>query len=197
MPQIKNIVETAFNAIKDVVNIVWNIFENLLLPILKLLWKFIEPTFPLIGTIIKTAFDIVIKVVEGVISVFETVTSVISTAVGWLTDWNDKDVKDKNVNMNTNYTSSGGGMTGGIPKYASGTDFHPGGMAIVGENGAELINLPRGSSVKTAEETANMRGVNISFEGANFSVRNDNDIKEIAKELGDYINSAGRRRGYA
>ena len=128
---------------------------------------------------------------------FDKVTAAIKTAWDWLTKWNDKDAKDKNVNVKTNYTSSGGGMTGGIPKYASGTDFHPGGMAIVGENGAELINLPRGSSVKTAEETANMRGVNISFEGAQFSVRNDNDIKEIAKELGDYINSAGRRRGYA
>ena len=146
MPQIKNIVETAFNAIKDVVNIVWNIFENLLLPILKLLWKFIEPTFPLIGTIIKTAFDIVIKVVEGVISVFETVTSVISTAVGWLTDWNDKDVKDKNTTVHTNYTSSGGGRMGGIPRYASGTDFHPGGMAIVGKS---LPTLNRAKSVKS------------------------------------------------
>lgn len=129
---------------------------------------------------------------------FEAVTGAIKTAWEWLTKWNDKDAKDKNVNVKTNYTSSGGGMTGGVPRYASGTDYHPGGMAIVGEKGAELINLPRGSSVKTADETASMMGgVNISFEGANFSVRNDNDIKTLAKELGDYINSAGRRRGYA
>jgi len=37
--------------------------------------------------------------------------------------------------------------SGGIATYASGTPFHPGGMAIVGERGPELVNLPRGSSV--------------------------------------------------
>lgn len=34
-----------------------------------------------------------------------------------------------------------------LPGYASGTDFHPGGLAIVGEKGPELVNLPRGSQV--------------------------------------------------
>lgn len=33
------------------------------------------------------------------------------------------------------------------PAYASGTDFHPGGLAWVGEQGRELVNLPRGSQV--------------------------------------------------
>jgi len=92
---------------------------------------------------------------------FDKVTAAIKTAWDWLTKWNNKDVKDKNTTVHTNYTSSGGGITGGIPKYANGTDFHPGGMAIVGEKGPELItNLPRGSSVKTASETANMMGNN-------------------------------------
>ena len=34
-----------------------------------------------------------------------------------------------------------------VPQYAKGTGYHSGGMAIVGENGPELVNLPRGSSV--------------------------------------------------
>ncbi|WP_353474782.1 hypothetical protein PVT71_14530 [Salipiger sp. H15] len=34
-----------------------------------------------------------------------------------------------------------------IPGYASGTNFHPGGLAMVGEQGAELVDLPRGSKV--------------------------------------------------
>lgn len=35
----------------------------------------------------------------------------------------------------------------GFPAYANGTDFHRGGMAIVGERGPEIVNLPRGSRV--------------------------------------------------
>lgn len=37
--------------------------------------------------------------------------------------------------------------SGGIGLFASGTDSAPGGMAIVGEKGPELINLPKGSQV--------------------------------------------------
>lgn len=38
-------------------------------------------------------------------------------------------------------------MEYGIPGHASGTDFHPGGLAIVGEEGPELVMLPRGTRV--------------------------------------------------
>jgi len=39
------------------------------------------------------------------------------------------------------------GSLGRTPQYASGTSYHPGGAAIVGEVGPELVNLPRGSQV--------------------------------------------------
>jgi hypothetical protein len=35
----------------------------------------------------------------------------------------------------------------GIPGFAGGTNFAPGGLAVVGERGPELVNLPRGSQV--------------------------------------------------
>lgn len=48
----------------------------------------------------------------------------------------------------------GGGGTGGdpwaglrIPTFAKGTDFAPGGLSLVGEQGPELVNLPRGAQV--------------------------------------------------
>lgn len=40
--------------------------------------------------------------------------------------------------------------------YATGTLYHPGGLAMVGENGRELIDLPRGSRVYTNRETENV-----------------------------------------
>ena len=53
--------------------------------------------------------------------------------------------------------------TGSIPAYAKGTSFHSGGTALVGEKGPELVNLPRGSQVKTASETARITGGNSSI----------------------------------
>jgi tape measure domain-containing protein len=40
-----------------------------------------------------------------------------------------------------------------IPGFAVGTNYAPGGLALVGEKGPELVNLPRGSKVSTANET--------------------------------------------
>jgi len=41
-------------------------------------------------------------------------------------------------------------------QYARGTSNHPGGLAIVGEEGPELVDLPAGSAVSTASETSAM-----------------------------------------
>jgi phage-related tail protein len=39
------------------------------------------------------------------------------------------------------------GASNKTPAYADGTSFHPGGLAMVGERGPELVNLPRGAQV--------------------------------------------------
>jgi|GEM_PF-2672389 len=48
--------------------------------------------------------------------------------------------------------------TPSIPGYANGTNFAPGGLALVGELGPELVNLPRGSQVTTNRELRSMAG---------------------------------------
>ena len=40
-----------------------------------------------------------------------------------------------------------------LPRFARGTNYAPGGLALVGEEGPELVNLPRGSKVSTAADT--------------------------------------------
>ncbi len=48
--------------------------------------------------------------------------------------------------------------TGPQNRFAVGTRNAPGGMALVGERGPEMISLPRGSQVLPAAQTANMMG---------------------------------------
>tara|TARA_R110000851_G_scaffold32845_4_gene87843 strand:- start:5869 stop:10632 length:4764 start_codon:yes stop_codon:yes gene_type:complete len=43
---------------------------------------------------------------------------------------------------------------GGVPSYAVGTDYHPGGLAYVHKD--EMINMPQGSSVSTVSQTSRM-----------------------------------------
>ena len=51
--------------------------------------------------------------------------------------------------LSSSLSGLGGGLFGflHIPGFAGGTMSAPGGLAIVGENGPELVNLPRGSQV--------------------------------------------------
>jgi hypothetical protein len=44
-------------------------------------------------------------------------------------------------------------VSGYADQFAMGTDFAPGGRALVGENGPEVVNIPRGSSVIPAHRT--------------------------------------------
>jgi hypothetical protein len=61
------------------------------------------------------------------------------------------------------------GLFGGpsVPHFASGTDYAPGGLSVAGENGPELINLPRGAQVFNASKTAAMLGMAANNGAAN------------------------------
>ena len=49
------------------------------------------------------------------------------------------------------------------PKFAAGTGFSPAGIALVGERGPELVQLPQGAKVKTAGETRSAMGNTFHF----------------------------------
>ena len=43
-----------------------------------------------------------------------------------------------------------------LPQFATGTQYFSGGAAIVGEHGAELVQLPSGSKVTSTDKTKQM-----------------------------------------
>ena len=86
-----------------------------------------------------------------------------------------------------------------IPQYANGTSNHPGGMALVGEQGPELVNLPRGSSVTNNTTTSKMGGNSISVQGDSISINISGggspiDIWEQIKPKLDQYNRRKRER---
>lgn len=71
--------------------------------------------------------------------------------------------------------------------FAVGTRFAPGGLALVGERGPELVNIPRGSQVIPAAQTANMLGgVGQSIEV--FGILRGQDIYFSNKKYGQTYN---------
>jgi hypothetical protein len=150
MPTFKAIFNTVFGAIWDIASQVWHIFTDNLLPILKALYEFIEPTFPIIGEIIKAAFDVIVGIVQTAVDIFDTLTSGIKTAIDWLKKWNSMDAKEKNV--------SGGHPVNDYDHYASGTNDARGGWSVVGEEGPELLYVPKHSKVIPNDEMNSMGG---------------------------------------
>lgn len=84
--------------------------------------------------------------------------------------------------VGTSYSSYNGNS------YATGTNYHTGGLAMVGEFGRELVNLPRGTQVSTNRQTENvMSGLggnsgttntyHITIDASN--VREFNDVIEM------------------
>ena len=72
-------------------------------------------------------------------------------------------------------------LANNVRGYASGTHFAPGGMALVGEMGPELVNLPRGSQVIPNPQLGSAVTVNVTVEG---SVVAERDLAQrIRQEL--------------
>ncbi len=83
-----------------------------------------------------------------------------------------------------------------IPKLAEGGTITTAGAAIVGEAGAELLELPRGARVTPLTGNKGLATeVNNNFNIANLTVREEADIKKIAREL--YKLQNNRRGGVA
>lgn len=79
-----------------------------------------------------------------------------------------------------------------IPTFAKGTNWFGGGIALVGEEGPELVNLPSGSSVKTANETRTILqnknpdvSVNVHIHGNFYG--NDKAADELGEKIVDKV----------
>ena len=80
------------------------------------------------------------------------------------------------------YNKRTGNFDGRYGRNAGGTDFWRGGLTWVGEAGPELVSLPRGSQISTAQESREMAGTtiyNITIDAKN--VKEFNDIVRMCK----------------
>jgi phage-related protein len=115
--------------------------------------------------------------------------SAINTIIGW---WN-------NLSFSINIPDGIPGLpdsfsinTPNLPYLARGTASFRGGLAVVGERGPELVNMPRGTSVTPAGRTADLLGggVNVIVQGNLFG-----DARAIARELERLLRAEERRSG--
>lgn len=85
-----------------------------------------------------------------------------------------------------------------VGRNAAGTNYWGGGYSLVGEHGPELVELPKNSKVHNNTNTNKMLGqgqtINNNFT-VNAVIREDADIKKIAREMNNLQERSSRNRG--
>ena len=182
-PLIKDAVKKAYDYIKPSFDNLVKVIRDSVMPIIDGLWGVVkkampgiqaifELVFPLIVLAVKLAIDIiadVIKVVKGIYDFIkpglDDVAELFSTIFGGIADaiqkardvlawFNDDEIDDKESTVTTTHIDKNEGRQWGF--NANGTDNWRGGLSWVGEEGPELVNLPKGSQVVPNKESMAM-----------------------------------------
>ena len=127
-PLIGDIISTAWGVISPVIDIVISVFE--------ILFSVVQKVFPGIQKVLETVWGIVKPLVEGI-------GSVIGEIAGWFGSVADA-------------ITGSGGDSGSVGKNAEGDNNWKGGLTWVGEKGAELVDLPRGSRILPHKESVSL-----------------------------------------
>src|SRR5690606_22060666 len=197
------VIEPIMNAIADVIRIVlalikrdweevWNGIESFFTNIWDTICKAAEGFGKIFGEIFEGIKKVVLGVwdgiVDGIKGAINFIIKGINTFIRGLNkikipDW-VPGVGGKGINISE------------IPKLAEGGEIVQRGYAIVGEAGPELLELPQGAKVKPLDNNKGVATeVNNNFNIANLVVREEADVKRIARELYKLQNS--KRGGVA
>jgi len=68
-----------------------------------------------------------------------------------------------------------------VQGFADGTSFAPGGVALVGERGPELMTVPRGASITPAAQTARLLGAPPVTQNITYHVSRPVDTEELSR----------------
>ena len=201
------------NGLKPAFEAISSFLENILLPVFDLVFTY--GILPVVETVFQTIiklWDRSLKpALEGITEFIKGVFT-----LNWTTAWNGlskifsgvfnglKTIARAPLNAIINMVNTVigglnkiklpeflGGVSLNIPKIPTlwkGSNYTKGGLTLVGEQGPELVNMPRGASVAPAHKTEQMLNntsgaVELVLKIDNFYNNTANDIEKIADEL--------------
>lgn len=155
--QMRPVAKVLGPALLKVLRVMSKVITTVLIVAIKGLVAYIRIWIKIIKTLIKW-FKAIPDAVRGLGA---KISSPFKTAASWVQNMIDK-VKSL-ISWLSNVPGKIKAAFGGAGKkvlklfgFARGTDYAPGGWSLVGEEGPEIINLPRGSQVKDTTETNRM-----------------------------------------
>lgn len=127
-PLIGDIISTAWGVISPIADSAISVFESL--------FGVVQKVFPGIQSVVETVWGVVEPLVEGI-------GSVVGKIAGWFGSVADA-------------ITGSGGSSDSVGKNAEGDNNWKGGLTWVGEKGAELVDLPRGSRILPHKESVSL-----------------------------------------
>ena len=180
-----------FGALLDVV--------SALEPLFDVLFGTAEDGVPVLQTlalalgVLADALTIVANTIAIVIELFKQLFNLISGK-----GFDDSNLTRYGENIAKVFSNEGAsarawnnGFGKNIGRNADGTDYWPGGLTWVGERGPELVSLPQGSRVYSAEDSRSMGGDTFNF---NINASDISDIQSLIEMAKNYRRSV--RMGY-
>lgn len=172
---IQEVISTTAPLIGGVISTAWGVISpvlDILISTFKILFSVVQRIFPGIQKTIETVWNVVKPLVEGI-------GSVMGKIAGWFGDVADA------------VTSSGADSSGTeIGHNAKGDNNWKGGLTWVGEQGPELVNLPKGSRILPNKESIsvvsglnNSSGMRNIRGGGNLSGNENSAIVTVLKEI--------------
>lgn len=180
-----------------VVNFIWTNFGDIILRVIRTAWDMVVGVFKGVFQVLEGIFKVFTgllsgnwsKVWEGmkdiVSGIWDGIVSLVKGGINFLIGALNAFIRGINKIKLPDWIPGIGGKginIKEIPYLAKGTSYFSGGLAVVGEQGPELVSMPRGSSVTPNRETEAMLG-GLSLNIANFYNNTDRDIEELAEQL--------------
>lgn len=187
----KSIFDNIINFIKELPNNIYNFFTDALNTLLSFVSTMGSAASNIGEGIYNSIINWVTSIPSKVLETFENILSGAKNFVGKIGN------AFKGIGSKIQSGFEGGTSIG---QNANGTNNWKGGPTWVGEKGPEIIDLPKGTRVTPNNKIDSaLSGQTINYEsmfnGATFNVRNDNDVKMIAREIYNLQQSRSRASG--
>lgn len=198
------VVKSIFTTVTNIIKTIWNNFGDIIVSKIKNVWDTVAGVFRGASQVLQGIFQTLTGLLTGnwskcwegikniVSGVWDSITSFVKGGVNSIISAINVFIRGINKIKIPDWVPGVGGLgfnIGEIPMLAKGTDYFQGGLAIVGEQGPELVSMPRGARVTPNDKTKDMLG-GLSLKIENFYNNRSQDIEQLANELAYYMKRA-------
>jgi phage-related protein len=175
------LVITKWGAIKSTTESVWDGIKGTVLGVIRAIRSTAETVFNGIVETVKAvvkplsaAAGAIKGALQPIISVLQSIANAARDAISAISS-----IKDAAGGI----AGKVGGVLGHIPGFASGVRNFSGGLAVVGENGPEIVNLPPGADVYSNSESRGMMGrsVTVNINGAQAGPLDERQLANVLR----------------